>query len=128
MGRGRSVDFRTCAGSAHDVGMRKGGGHVITLKGTVGATGKHLLCDALPNNLSGLLKFTLETTTAGANLCLMSGSMADFGAGNGKILISSGGPGYQHLTLLNPADLGGKALYIKLVAGSGTPSFTLQFE
>ena len=103
---------------------------MITIKGSVGTNGKSLVTGmAVSTNLSTVLKIAFENNTAGTNLALCAGTVADFTAGNmGLQLSASGGPGFQFLTLVDTHQLAGKVIYVLRAAGSAVSQFTLTVE
>ena len=102
----------------------------LTIKGTVGDSGKYLLTgSAVTSPIHSLLKMTFETTTSGHNLSLCSGTVAQFNAGTcGTFLNGSGGPGFKFLTIVDAATLNGLQLYVILNVGSAPASFTVLIE
>ena len=103
---------------------------MITIKGTVGANGKFLVTGMPVNtNPSSVLKIAFENNTAGTNLALCAGTIADFNAGNtGLQLSDSGGPGFQFLTVVDTHQLAGKVIYVLRAVGSAVSQFTLSVE
>jgi hypothetical protein len=103
---------------------------MITINGSVGANGKSLVTGMPVNtNPSTVLKIAFENNTAGTNLALCAGTVADFTAGNtGRQLSASGGPGFQFLTLVDTHQLAGKVIYVLRAAGSAVSQFTLTVE
>ena len=103
---------------------------MITIKGTVGANGKYLVTGMPVNtNPSSVLKIAFENNTAGTNLALCAGTIADFNAGNtGLQLSDSGGPGFQFLTVVDTHQLAGKVIYVLRAVGSAVSQFTLSVE
>ena len=101
----------------------------ITITGTV-SSGKYLLTGALVKNTThAVLKMSFESTTAGSNLRLCSGTTAQFNAGTcGTDLNDSGGPGFTFLTIIDAADLSGLQLYVLLSAGTSPASFTFSIQ
>ena len=103
---------------------------MITIKGTVGANGKYLVTGMPVNtNPSSVLKIAFENNTAGTNLALCAGTIANFNAGNtGLQLSDSGGPGFQFLTVVDTHQLAGKVIYVLRAVGSAVSQFTLSVE
>jgi hypothetical protein len=103
---------------------------MITIKGTVGTNGKFLVTGMPVNtNPSTVLKIAFENNTAGTNLALCAGTIADFNAGNtGLQLSDSGGPGFQFLTVVDTHQLAGKVIYVLRAVGSAVSQFTLSVE
>lgn len=103
---------------------------MITITGTVGASGKYLV-SGMPvgTKTHTVLKITFENNTAGTNLALCAGSDADFNAGNAGLRLSdSGGPGFQFLTIIDTHQLSGKFLYVLRQVGTAVSQFTLTVE
>ena len=103
---------------------------MITITGSVGTTGKYLVTGIpITTTANAVLKITFENNTAGTNLELDAGTPADFEANKaGMILISSGGPGYQFLTITDTKSLAGKVLYVRRAVGKATSKFTINIE
>ena len=102
----------------------------MTITGTVGGQ-KYLLTGSAVNVTltNAVLKISFETTTAGENLSLCAGSIADFAAGRcGTQLNDSGGPGFRFLTIVDAASLNGKHLYIIRNVGINPASFSFTIE
>jgi hypothetical protein len=100
---------------------------MITITGTVGATGKYLVT-SIPVNTTGgaLLKLSFENNTEGTNLALFSGTSANFASGTGGTLLSdSGGPGFTFLTIIDAKALSGQVLFVKREVGTAVSTFTL---
>jgi hypothetical protein len=103
---------------------------MITITGTVPADGKYLVTGtpiSTPNPGS-LIKLTFENNTAGTNVALLSGTLADFTAGTGTQLSDSGGPGFVFLSIVDSATLAGKILYAKRLVGTAAAHFTLNID
>jgi hypothetical protein len=100
-----------------------------TITGTVGSE-KYLLTGSAVNvTTNAVLKISFETTTAGENLALCAGSIADFAAGRcATQLNDSGGPGFRFLTIVDTASLNGKHLYIIRTVGVNPASFSFTIE
>jgi len=103
---------------------------MITIKGTVGSSGKYLVTSIpVGGNLNALLKITFENNTSGTNLALCAGSAADFQAGKCGIALSdSGGPGFQFLTIINAGQLSGHLIYVLRQVGTADSNFTINME
>src|SRR6516225_6694224 len=93
-----------------------GNAHALTITGTLGPgpAAKYLLTGSAVNvTTNAVFKMSFETLTAGENLALCAGSVADFVAGKcGTQLNDSGGPGFRFLTIVDAASLNGKQLYV----------------
>ena len=103
---------------------------MITITGSVGASGKYLVT-GMPVSIGthAVVKIAFENNTAGTNLALCAGSDADFNAGNpGLQLSDSGGPGFQFLTIIDTHQLSGKILYVLRQVGTAVSQFTLTVE
>jgi hypothetical protein len=103
---------------------------MITITDTVGASGKFLLTGMpVDGKVPAWLKISFENKTAGTNLALCAGSMADFNAGNSGLRLSdSGGPGFQFLTLIDASKLSGMVIYVLREVGTANSNFTLVIE
>jgi hypothetical protein len=103
---------------------------MLTINGTVGASGKYLLTGMpVEGSAHAWLKLTFENKTAGTNLALCAGSDADFNAATAGIQLSdSGGPGFQFLTLIDIAKLSGKVIYVLREVGAANANFTVTIE
>lgn len=103
---------------------------MLTITGNVGSSGKYLVTGMpVGRPLDALLKIVFENNTAGTNLGLCAGSMQDFQAGTaGLRLSSSGGPGFQFLTIINVKKLSGKVIYVLREVGSADSQFTISVE
>ena len=100
---------------------------MITITGTVGASGKYLVT-GLPveTNTHAVLKLSFENLTSGTNLALCAGSVADFNAGNAGLQLSdSGGPGFMFLTIIDTHKIAGKVIYVLRAVGSANSEFRL---
>jgi hypothetical protein len=104
--------------------------HMITITGTVGTNGKYLLTGIpVDTTTPAVLKLTFENNTAGTNLTLCAGTIADFNAGNtATLLSSSGGPGFIFLTIIDAQKLAGKAIYVLRAVGTAASQFTLNID
>jgi len=102
----------------------------VSLTDTVGASGKFLVTGAAVNAVSpGRIKIVFGNLTAGTNLELCAGTPADFAAGNcALVLSSSGGPGFDFLTIVETASLNGKILFVKRAVGVAAAKFSLTVE
>lgn len=75
------------------------------------------------------LKMAFENKTAGTNLSLCAGSSADFQARKCTIILSSsGGPGFQFLTITDTSKLSGKHIYVINNGPVKPASFSLTVE
>jgi hypothetical protein len=84
---------------------------------------------AVTSQTPAVLKITFENHTSGTNLSLCAGTMADFNAAKcGTTLSSSGGPGFQFLTIVDTPQLNGKVIYVLRAVGSTPSKFTLTVE
>ena len=103
---------------------------MVTITGTVGSGGKYLVTGMpVTSQAHTPLKIAFENNSGGTNLALWAGSEADFGNGNaGTQLSDSGGPGFIFLTIIDPADLNQKVLYVQREVGSGNSQFTINIE
>jgi hypothetical protein len=101
-----------------------------TITGTVGSSGKYLLTgSAVSVTANAVLKITFETTTAGENLSLCSGTISDLAAGHcATQLNDSGGPGFMFLTIVDAASLNGKQLFVIRNVGINSVSFKFTIE
>jgi hypothetical protein len=100
---------------------------MITITGTVGASGKYLVTGIpVDTNTHAVLKLSFENLTSGTNLALCAGSVADFNAGNvGLQLSDSGGPGFVFLTIIDTHKIAGKVIYVLRAVGSANSEFRL---
>ena len=106
---------------------------MITITGTMG---DKYLVSGMPvkTTANTVLKIEFENNTAGPNLSLCAGSMAAFNSGNIKksmVLASSGGPGFQFLTIVDTKQLSGKVIYVLRETGTGftgNSKFTINIE
>ena len=103
---------------------------MITITGSVGASGKYLVTGMpVKTTTKAVLKIAFENKTAGTNLALCAGTLANFNAGKvGLQLSDSGGPGFQFLTIIDAAQLSGKVLYVLRQVGTAVSQFTLTVE
>jgi hypothetical protein len=103
---------------------------MLTITGTVGADGKYLVTgEPVTTTINAVLKLAFENNTAGTNLSLCAGSLDDFAAGSaGTTLSSSGGPGFQFLTITDTNALAGNVIYVLREAGSADSQFTLTVD
>ena len=103
---------------------------MITITGSVGASGKYLVTGIpVQTTANAVLKITFENNTSGTNLQLAAGSVADFNAGKaGMTLSSSGGPGFQFLTIIDTNALAGKHIYVLRAVGTLVSKFTVNIE
>jgi hypothetical protein len=114
----------------YTVRAQKGAQTMITIKGTVGSTGKYLVSGApVATHAHSVLRIAFENNTSGTNLALCAGTNADFSAGTvGTQLSDSGGPGFQFLTVIDAANLDGKIIYVLRQVGSADSQFTIDIE
>jgi hypothetical protein len=103
---------------------------MITITGTVGTSGKYLVTGIpVDTNAQAVLKIAFENNTAGTNLALCAGTVANFNAGQvGQQLSDSGGPGFQFLTIIDTAKLSGQVLYVLRQVGTAASQFTLTVD
>jgi hypothetical protein len=123
----KSIVTMLCAAVLVAVGARNA--EALTITGTVGAQ-KYLLTGSTVNvTTNAVFKISFETTTAGENLSLCAGSIADFSAGRCTTQLNdSGGPGFRFLTIVDAASLNGKQLYIIRNVGINPASFSFTIE
>jgi len=104
----------------------------LTITGTVGPGpgAKYLLTGSAINvTTNTVFKMSFETLTAGENLALCAGTVADFSAGKcATQLNDSGGPGFRFLTIVDAASLNGKQIFIIKEVGINPASFTFTIE
>ena len=109
-----------------------GNAHALTITGTVGAgpAAKYLLTGSAVNvTTNAVFKMSFETVTAGENLALCAGTIADFAAGKcATQLNDSGGPGFRFLTIVDAASLNGKQIYVIKEVGINPASFVFTVE
>jgi hypothetical protein len=100
---------------------------VITITGTVGASGKYLVTSIpVHSKVDAVLKISFENNTGGTNLALIAGTNAQFTSGTGGTQISdSGGPGFRFLTIIDTATLSGLQLFVRRAVGAAASDFTL---
>jgi hypothetical protein len=102
----------------------------VQVTDTVGTSGLFLI-SGIPVNAphGGPIKMVFGNLTSGTNLALCAGSTADFSAGTCKTLLSSsGGPGFNFLTIVDLAKLNGQVLFVKRVVGTAASAFSLTVE
>jgi hypothetical protein len=123
----KSIATMLCAAVLVAVGARNA--EALTITGTVGSQ-KYLLTGSAVNvTTNAVFKISFETTTAGENLSLCAGSIADFSAGRCTTQLNdSGGPGFRFLTIVDAASLNGKQLYIIRNVGINPASFSFTIE
>src|ERR1700730_12756918 len=99
---------------------------MITITGTVGASAKYLVTGMLVSTTANaVLKMAFENHTAGTNLELCAGTVAEFNAGTASLQLSdSGGPGFQFLTIVDTNQLAGKVIYVLRRVGTAAAQFT----
>jgi hypothetical protein len=106
-------------------------GAAVVITGTVGSTGKYLVSGA-PISVKkeeGIIKVTFETKTAGFNLSLCLGTIADFNSNTcASDLVGSGGPGFVFLSIIDIEELNGKVLFVRRNVGSGNATFAITME
>jgi len=97
---------------------------------TVGASGKFLVTGMpVSGPTSAIVKLVFGNLTSGTNLELCAGSTADFSSGTCALsLSSSGGPGFNFLTIVDLAQLNGKVLFVKRAVGTAASKFSLTVE
>jgi len=102
--------------------------NALTITGTTGA--KYLVSGSAVNSTGmGVLRFSFENLTAGTNLSLCAGTLAEFASGTcGAELASSGGPGFTFLAIQDAAKLNGKYIYVIRNVGSEASVFTIVLE
>jgi hypothetical protein len=92
-------------------------------------SGKYLVTGAPVSATTGLLKLSFENRTAGTNLELCAGTVADFSAGNcATVLSDSGGPGFIFLTIIDAAKLSGQIIFVRRAVGLANSQFALTVE
>jgi hypothetical protein len=103
---------------------------MITITGTVGSTGKYLVTGVpVDTKTHTVLKIAFENNTAGTNLALCAGTVADFTAGTVGIPLSdSGGPGFRFLTIIDTNKLSGKIIYVLRQVGTADSQFTINLD
>jgi hypothetical protein len=103
---------------------------MITITGTVGSTGKYLVTGmAITTTAHTVLKIAFENNTAGTNLALVAGTVAQFTSGTGGTTLSdSGGPGFQFLSIVDTQALAGQVLFVRRVVGTANAQFVLSVE
>ena len=106
--------------------------NALTITGTVGPGpgAKYLLTGSSINvSANTVLKMSFETTSAGENLALCAGSVADFASGHcATQLNDSGGPGFRFLTIVDAASVNGKHLFVIKEVGVNPASFVFTIE
>jgi hypothetical protein len=117
-----------CAGALLLFGARQAEA-ALTITGTVSA-GKYLVTGSTVHvTANTVFKISFETLTPGENLSLCAGTTADFVAGNcATQLVSSGGPGFRFLAIVDAASLNGKQLYVIRNVGLNPGSFSVTIE
>lgn len=105
-----------------------GSARAITITGSVNQ--KFIVTGmAVASQTPAVLKLSFENNTSGTNLSLCAGTIADFNAGKCAMLLSSsGGPGFQFLTIVDTPQLNGKVIYVLRAVGNVTSKFTLVVE
>jgi hypothetical protein len=133
---GRSMLKRTVLATAVCAAVLSLGGaskaDALTIIGTVGPGpgAKYLLTGSSINvSTNTVLKMSFETTSAGENLALCAGSVADFASGHcATQLNDSGGPGFRFLTIVDAASVNGKHLFVIKEVGVNPASFSFTIE
>jgi hypothetical protein len=130
MGHRITTIFAGIAAVAALAGAASSAQAAITLTDTVGPSGKFLVTGAAVNATSpGRIKIVFGTLTAGVNLQLCAGTPADFSSGTCAVsLSSSGGPGFNFLTIVEAPSLNGKILFVKRAVGAANAGFSLTIE
>jgi hypothetical protein len=102
----------------------------VQITDTVGTSGKFLVTGMpVSGPAPAVVKLVFGNLTSGTNLELCAGSSADFSSGACPIrLSSSGGPGFNFLTIVDLAQLNGKILYVKRVVGTAASKFSLTVD
>jgi hypothetical protein len=103
---------------------------MITITGTVGSSGKYLVTGIpIDTEAHAVLKMTFENNTAGTNLGLYAGTVAEFTAGTGGTQLSdSGGPGFTFLTITDTHKLSGQVIFVRREVGSADSQFVLTID
>jgi hypothetical protein len=103
---------------------------MITITGTVGSSGKYLVTGlAVDTKTHTVLKIAFENNTAGTNLSLCAGTVAEFAAGTvGLQLSDSGGPGFRFLTIIDTHKLSGKVIYVLRAVGTADSQFAINID
>jgi hypothetical protein len=105
--------------------------YMIAITGTVGSSGKYLVTGMpVDTTATAVIKIAFMNDTAGTNLVLWAGSIAQFTAGGaGTIRLSdSGGPGFQFLTVIDTQKIAGMVLYVQRAVGTAASTFTINIE
>ena len=102
----------------------------VQITGTVGTSGKFLITGVpVSGPAPAVIKLVFGNLTSGTNLELCAGSSADFSSGTCAItLSSSGGPGFNFLTIVDLAQLNGKVLFVKRSVGTAASKFSLTVD
>jgi hypothetical protein len=96
---------------------------VITITGTVGASGKYLVTSIpVHSKVDAVLKISFENNTGGTNLALIAGTNAQFTSGTGGTQISDS---FRFLTIIDTATLSGLQLFVRRAVGAAASDFTL---
>jgi hypothetical protein len=103
---------------------------MITITGTVGPSGKYLVTGTpVTTTAHTVLKIAFENNTAGTNLALVAGTVAQFTSGTGGTQLSdSGGPGFQFLSIVDTQSLAGQVLFVRRLVGAANAQFLLTIE
>jgi len=103
---------------------------MISVSGTVGPSGQYLVTGMpVETEIHAVLKLTFENKTAGTNLGLFAGTMAEFSSGAGGTQLSdSGGPGYRFLTIVDTHRLAHRVIFVRRLVGAADSNFTLDVD
>ena len=104
--------------------------YAATVRGTVDP-GKAYLISGMPvaSKTATVLKFVFENKTENTSLSLCAGTAKDFSAGTCAMnLVTSGGPGFQFLSIVDSTQLTGKLLFVVNTEGSVKSDFVLTVE
>jgi hypothetical protein len=103
---------------------------MITITGTLGTSGKYLVSGTpVTTTAHAVLKIAFENNTAGTNLALLAGTLAQFASGTGGTQLSdSGGPGFQFLSIIDTQSLAGQVLFVRRMVGTANAQFVLTIE
>ena len=102
----------------------------IQITDTVGPSGKFLVTGMpVSGPANAIVKMVFGNLTSGTNLELCAGSTADFNSGTCALtLSSSGGPGFNFLTIVDVGQLNGKVLFVRRAVGTATAKFSLTVD
>ena len=103
---------------------------MITVTGTVGSSGQYLVTGMpVETEMHAIVKLTFENNTAGTNLGLFAGTMAEFTSGAGGTQLSdSGGPGFRFLTIVDTHRLAHRVIFVRRLVGTADSMFTLDVD